>query len=319
MITAIGTDLNRAKLELDAGNLVAIPTETVYGLAANALNPNAVLKIYETKGRPTFNPLIVHVHDVNQFHHFVNNVPEAVQLLAASFSPGPITFVLPKKSIIPDIVTGGGETVALRIPNHPLTLELLKLLNYPLAAPSANPFGYISPVNAVHVYEQLNEKIPYILDGGNCEVGIESTVISIKDDKPVILRLGGTTPEAIQKVCPEVEMMLNTSSNPQSPGQLKMHYAPLTDFMIGEIDKIIEQHPDKKIGVLSFCETYKSENVLKNEVLSPNADLREAAGNLFTSMRKLDAIGAELIVAELFPEEGLGLAINDRLRRAAAK
>ncbi len=318
MHTQTGTDIIYAATLLKSGELVAIPTETVYGLAANALNADAVLKIYETKGRPTFNPLIVHVHDASQFEKYASEVPDLVKELAVKFSPGPLTFVLPKKDIIPDIVTGGGSTVALRVPGHPLTLKLLSQLDFPLAAPSANPFGYISPVLAEHVAEHLNGKIPYILDGGHSMIGVESTVIAVEGNKIIVLRVGGVPVEDLRDTGAEVELRINQSSNPQSPGQLKSHYAPIIPLVIGDINILSSSFSDKKIAALVFIDKNFATNIIAEEVLSHKGDLKEAARNLFGALRRLDKSGADMIIAEHFPNYGFGVAINDRLERAAA-
>lgn len=319
MQTQTGTDIHHAIELLKAGELVAIPTETVYGLAANALNPEAVLKIYETKGRPTFNPLIVHVHDFGQFEKYATEVHPMIKILAEKFSPGPLTYVLPKKSIVPDIVTGGGETVALRVPGHPLTLKLLAQLDFPLAAPSANPFGYISPVLAEHVAEQLNGKIPYILDGGHSMIGLESTVVTVENNKLVVLRVGGVPLEELYETVGELELRINMSSNPKSPGQLRSHYAPRIPLMMGDLSQMIQSQRGKKIALLVFSERNHASNVVAQEVLSPSRDIKEAARNLFAALRRLDKTTADVILAERFPEFGFGLAINDRLERAAAR
>lgn len=319
MKTETGTDIAFAAELLRRGELVAIPTETVYGLAANALNPDAVLKVFETKNRPTFNPLIVHVHSAKDFSKYASEVPELVKQLAEKFSPGPLTFVLPKKSIIPDIVTGGGETVALRVPGHPITLKLLSQLDFPLAAPSANPFGYISPVNAFHVKDQLDGTIPYILDGGNSVVGVESTVVTVENGKLIVLRLGGVAVEDLKDVVGEVELRINSSSNPKSPGQLKSHYAPKIPLRFGKMEELLSTYSKEKKAIISFSQKYSGENIVAEEILSPSGDLLEAARNLFSALRKLDQTAAEIILAERFPEHGLGLAINDRLERAAAE
>ncbi len=319
MQTQTGTDIHHAVDLLKAGELVAIPTETVYGLAANALNPDAVLKIYETKGRPAFNPLIVHVHDFGEFEKYASEVHPLIKTLAEKFSPGPLTYVLPKKSIVPDIVTGGGETVALRVPGHPLTLKLLSQLDFPLAAPSANPFGYISPVLAEHVAEQLDGKIPYILDGGHSMIGLESTVVTVENNKLVVLRIGGVPLEDLHEVAGELELRINLSSNPKSPGQLKSHYAPRIPLVFGDVSQLIQSHSGKKIALLVFSERNHSTNVVAQEVLSPARDIKEAARNLFAALRRLDKTNADVILAERFPEFGFGLAINDRLERAAVR
>ncbi|HTL80274.1 MAG TPA: L-threonylcarbamoyladenylate synthase [Bacteroidia bacterium] len=318
MQTITGTDISFAAELLRKGELVAIPTETVYGLAANALNTEAVLKIYETKGRPLFNPLIVHVHDVKQFEKYAKEIPELVYKLAEKFSPGPLTFVLRKKDIVPDIVTGGGETVALRVPGHPLTLGLLKQLEFPLAAPSANPFGYISPVNAWHVKEQLDGKIPYILDGGNCMVGVESTVIAVHGNEIELLRVGGVSIEDLYLVAADADIHRAGDTTIKSPGQLKSHYAPKTTLYHGEMKNLMLRFRELKKAVLSFDQKYPGDHIVAEEVLSANGDLKEAARNLFTAMRKLDESGADVILAEKFPDHGLGVAINDRLERASA-
>lgn len=317
--TEVGTDIHHAIDLLKKGELVAIPTETVYGLAANALNPDAVLKIYETKGRPAFNPLIVHVHDAGEFSKYASYVHPLVIQLAEKFSPGPLTYVLPKKSIVPDIVTGGGDTVALRVPGHPLTLKLLSELDFPLAAPSANPFGYISPVLAEHVAEQLNGKIPYILDGGHSMIGVESTVITVENNKVVVLRIGGVPLEDLHEAAGEIELRINLSSNPKSPGQLKSHYAPRIPLQLGDVDAMMESARDNKLALLVFSDRREGKNIVAQEVLSPERDIKDAARNLFSALRRLDKSGADLILAERFPEFGFGLAINDRLERAASR
>ncbi|MFN8712881.1 MAG: L-threonylcarbamoyladenylate synthase [Bacteroidota bacterium] len=314
--TKTGTSLQEAAGWLIAGECIGIPTETVYGLAANALDAAAAVKIFEIKNRPAFNPLIVHVHDAGEFEKYAAEVPELIKQLAAKFSPGPLTYILPKANCIPDIITAGGDTVALRVPAHPLTRELLKILPFPLAAPSANPFGYISPVTAQHVADQLGGKIPFILDGGSCSVGVESTVVTVRDGKLVVLRLGGLSTEALESVVGRVTYELNESSNPQSPGQLKSHYAPRIPLRLGIPD--IEPE-NMKAAILSFRTVPQWRSVAASEVLSVNGDLNEAARNLFAAMRRLDDADADIIFAEVLPNEGLGKAINDRLKRASVE
>ncbi len=318
MNTITGTDVSMAAQFLREGQLVAIPTETVYGLAANALNPDAVLSVFEAKGRPAFNPLIVHVRNAQEFSRYAKEVPELVMKLAEKFSPGPLTFVLPKKDIIPDIVTGGGDTVALRVPGHPLTLQLLKQLDFPLAAPSANPFGYISPVTALHVKEQLEGKVAYILDGGPSMIGIESTVVTVESGKLVVLRLGGVAVEDLEEIAGKVELRINQSSDPKSPGQLKSHYAPRIPLELGVMGELLERHRGRKKAVLTLQKNWDAADIAAQEKLSATGDLREAARNLFAALRRLDKSGADVILAERVPYTGLGAAINDRLERAAA-
>jgi L-threonylcarbamoyladenylate synthase len=315
-MTETGSDILFAAALLRRGELVAIPTETVYGLAGNALDAHAVLKIYTTKGRPQFNPLIVHLADKKSMATYAE-VPELAYRLAEHFSPGPLTYVLPKKPNVPDITTSGGETVALRIPAHPLAHELLSLLDFPLAAPSANPSGYISPVTAAHVADGLGGKIPYILDGGPCNIGVESTVITFEDEKIIVLRPGGVTAEALREFGP-VEVRPQSTPSAGSPGLLRSHYAPKTRLVVGDLQELLQEHAKKKLAVLSLGELVRAENIIASEVLSPLSDLSEAARNLFAALHRLDAAHADLIIAERMPEYGLGLAINDRLERASA-
>ncbi len=311
--TQSGGDINRAAEALRSGGLVALPTETVYGLAANALNPEAVLKIFELKKRPAFDPLIVHVPSLDAARSFVKAFPEGAERLAERFWPGPLTLVLPKRQLIPDLVTSGLDTLAIRIPNHPLSLSLLRELDFPLAAPSANPFGYLSPTEAAHVASRFPEGIDYILDGGPCEVGLESTIVSFATGEACILRPGGLEAEAIRDCVGEVKIAEQSSSKPDAPGMLSSHYAPRTPMLLGDLDELIKEHPHRKVAALHFCR--KGE--IPGEVLSARGDLREAAKNLFAALRRLDESDAELIIAEYAPNEGLGLAINDRLKRAA--
>jgi L-threonylcarbamoyladenylate synthase len=317
-MSKIGIDIEKAKQILQQGGLVAIPTETVYGLATNALDETAILKIFEAKNRPHFDPLIIHTNSIEKVKRYVNNFPAWAEQIANAFWPGALTLLLPKKDVVPDLVTSGLPQVAVRIPNHPLTLQLLSNLDFPLAAPSANPFGYVSPTTTAHVAAQLQNKVDYILDGGTCEVGIESTIVGFEENKVTIYRLGGIAIEDIEKVVGKIEIKINQSSNPQAPGMLKSHYAPLKPLFIDDIDTFIKKNPTKRIGVISFNTTYPIEK--KNlKILSPSSDLKEAAHNLFAAIRDLDASDVEIIVAEKFPETFLGKAINDRLERASVK
>lgn len=317
----IGTDIAKASELLREGKLVGIPTETVYGLAGNALNPEAVTAIFETKKRPSFDPLIVHVGSLEQVHSIVRFFPDELMTLAEKFWPGPLTVLLPKKDQIPDLVTSGLDTVAVRIPGHALTRELLLNLDFPLAAPSANPFGYISPTRALHVQEQLGEKIPYILDGGDCSVGLESTIVGVEQGQVIVYRLGGIPVSAIEQVVGPVLILPQSSSNPKSPGMLKSHYAPRTPVMLGDLDTLVAEFIQRggDFGVLSFRKLFPDVSESRQVVLSPSGDLGEAARNLFSGMRMLDKADVSVILAEELPEKDLGRAINDRLRRAAAK
>ncbi|HEY9006006.1 L-threonylcarbamoyladenylate synthase [Ohtaekwangia sp.] len=311
----IGTDIQYAKTLLEQGEVVAIPTETVYGLAGNALNVSSVTKIFEVKNRPHFDPLIVHVSDIETAQTYVTNIPEPARRLAEQFWPGPLTLLLPRKRIIPDLVTSGMNTVGIRCPNHPLTRQLLHELPFPLAAPSANPFGYVSPTTPQHVNEQLGNKIAYILDGGPCSVGIESTIVGFDDDVTVIYRMGGLSLEQIEAVAGTVLVQAHSSSNPKAPGQLKSHYAPAKKVIIGAIEDLLQQYPAHTSGLLTFQADFNSPFQF---ILSPSGNLEEAAQNLFTALRAFDKMPIDYILVELLPEAGLGRAINDRLRRAAA-
>jgi L-threonylcarbamoyladenylate synthase len=317
-LLTVGTNIQLAIKHLTNGELVAIPTETVYGLAANAFNPTAVTAIYKAKNRPQFNPLIIHTHSIAQLEKWGLVIPEKMKQLAALFSPGPLTYVISKSDVIPDIVTAGTDAVAVRIPNHPLTLELLRNIDFPLAAPSANPSGYVSPTNAEHVNQQLGKKVSYIIDGGECSVGVESTIISFLTETPSILRYGGLAVEEIEKVIGKVNLPIaGFVDNPVAPGQLARHYATHHKLIVGNPRAYLGEYNPTKIGVISFNESY-SEIPLNNQIiLSPEKNLDEAAQHLFAAMRTIDTFDIDVIIAEVFPEEGLGRAINDRLKRAA--
>ncbi|MBL7851331.1 MAG: threonylcarbamoyl-AMP synthase [Cyclobacteriaceae bacterium] len=313
----VGTSTDTAAKLLKEGKLVAIPTETVYGLAGNALDTDTVVSIFEAKGRPRFDPLIVHVASWEKAQNYLRDAPPQAEALARNIWPGPLTLLLPKKDIIPDIVTSGLDRVGLRCPDHPLTRDLLSRLDFPLAAPSANAFGYVSPTTADHVRHQLGRKIPYILDGGPCRVGIESTIVGWEDGQPVVYRLGGIGVEQIESLVGPAVVRTHSSSQPQAPGQLQKHYAPAKLFYLGDIDQLIQQHQLRNPGILSFRTPYPA---YRNQlVLSPSGDLHEAARNLFGMLRSLDQSDVDAVVAEEVPEKGLGRAINDRLRRAAAQ
>ncbi len=314
----IGTEVQRAAELLRCGELVAIPTETVYGLAGNAFDEKAVARIFVVKNRPTFDPLIVHTSDWERLMALVSFVPESAQRLAQAFMPGPLTLLLPKKNCIPDLVTAGSPLVALRIPQHPLTLALLQQLEFPLAAPSANPFGYISPTTAQHVAAQLGDKIAYILDGGPCKVGLESTIVGFKNGQTIVYRKGGITVEALEHLVGEIVVQPHSTSNPLAPGMLRSHYAPKAKVVIGDIGELFEQYQNARVGVIRFQTPFVAVDPTQQVILSPIGDFAEAARNFFAGMRYLDSLDLDVILAELLPEQDLGSAINDRLRRAAA-
>jgi len=293
---------------LNAGEPVALPTETVYGLAADALSPEACAKIFEAKTRPLYDPLIVHLPSLDWLPRLTSPTPTALAL-AEKFWPGPLTMVLPRQDIVPDIVTAGQETVAVRMSAHPLFAEVAQHFGKPLAAPSANRFGRISPTNAAHVLSELDARIPFILDGGPCAHGIESTIVHVSKDGLRILREGPITRDDLRAFAPLLESDISISA----PGGLKSHYAPRTPL-------VLEKLPtprSEKTALLAF--NSPREGFAETEILSPKSDLREAAANLYGAMRRLDEAGLDLIVAEEIPEAGIGAAIMERLRKAAAR
>lgn len=315
----IGKNIADALSLLLRNELVAIPTETVYGLAGNAFNDEAVAKIFAAKNRPSFDPLIVHTSSWSKLEEIVQNIPSQAHSLADAFMPGPLTLLLPKQDIIPDIVTAGSPIVAVRIPQHPLTLKLLERLPFPLAAPSANPFGYISPTNPQHVAQQLGDKIGYILDGGPCTVGVESTIVGFEAGQCTVFRKGGIAVEAIEALIGPVVVRAQSTSNPQAPGMLQSHYAPKVPLFLGDIESLLSQYSGQQIGIISFQKKFAGIPAQQQVVLSEQGDFTEAARGLFAGMRHLDNLPLDVILAELLPERDLGRAINDRLRRAASE
>ncbi len=310
-----GADVDKAAVLLQAGKLVGIPTETVYGLAANALNTKAVASIFTAKNRPTFDPLIIHVPSIKSALNYVKDIPPQLLILANAFMPGPLTLLLEKKAIISDLLTAGLPRVALRIPRHPLAQKLLQQIDFPLAAPSANPFGYISPTVADHVLAQLQKKVAYVLDGGPCKVGLESTIVGIDQGKVVVYRKGGLSIEKIEALIGDVQVKEHSSSNPAAPGMLKSHYAPSRPLRLLTSEDFKACVVKEKIAYLGF-QTPKP-GAKTSLLLSESGDLEVAAQNLFAYLRLLDQADIDGIIAELLPEKGLGRAINDRLKRAA--
>lgn len=316
----ITSDLNQVKTALINGDIIALPTETVYGLAANIYLDSALEKVFKLKKRPSYNPLIVHISNASILEQIAKNIPAKARELANVFWPGPLTLVLEKQDQIPDRVTAGKPTVAVRVPNHPIALQLLKSLNFPLAAPSANPFGSLSPTSAEHVAHYFKEEINFILDGGPCSCGLESTIIGFENDEPVLYRYGAISIEEIKKVIGQIKVKNQNSKNPSAPGMLSRHYAPKTQIQINEdISLALAQNPDKKIGVLSFRKNKKIKTEIHQEVLSISGDLNEASKNLYAALHRLDQINLDLIITAFFPEKGLGKTINDRLKRAIKK
>ena len=303
-----------------AGGLVAFPTETGYGLGANALSAQAVARIFEAKGRPRFDPIIVHVASPEEAEPLWTEVPPLARLLMARFWPGPLTLVLPKSDLIPEIVTAGLPTVAVRMPDHPMALALIREAGCPIAAPSANRFGRPSPTHHDHVLDSLGGRIEAVLACGPTPVGIESTVVSLVKAQPRVLRPGGTPLEALREVVGEllVDPSKPNQGATSAPGTLPRHYVPQTPLFLLEPGPPEGREPlsRRRCGILAFRGEWHG--FRRVEVLSRSGDLREAAANLFAALHELDRAGLSAIVAEPIPEEGLGMAIMDRLRRAAA-
>ena len=316
MKTEISTDRNAAVELLRQGEIVALPTETVYGLAADALNPIVVAKIFEAKGRPRFDPLIVHLPNREWLEKLADIPAQDRQLvvrLAEKFWPGPLTMVLPKKEIVPGIVTAGLETVAVRISAHPVFAEIVQGFGKPLAAPSANRFGRISPTTAKHVLDELNGHIRLIIDAGPATHGIESTIVAVHSGKINILRRGPIISKQLREfgqvgIATDREKIF-------APGQLPSHYAPRTPLRI--VDDLKSFESNQRCALLAWNPVQKDERFIASRNLSEKQDLREAATNLFRYLRELDALDVDLIVAERVPSQGLGAAILDRLQRAA--
>ena len=313
----ITSDLNQVKTALINGDIIALPTETVYGLAANIYLDSALEKVFKLKKRPSYNPLIVHISNSGILEQIAKNIPAKARELANVFWPGPLTLVLEKQDQIPNRITAGKPTVAVRVPNHPIALQLLKSLNFPLAAPSANPFGSLSPTSAKHVALYFKEEINFILDGGPCFCGLESTIIGFENDKPILYRHGAISIDEIEKIIGPIKIKNQNSKNPSAPGMLTRHYAPKTQIQINDdISLALAQNSDKKIGVLSFRKNKKIKTEIHQEVLSISGDLNEASKNLYAALHRLDQMNLDLIISSFFPEKGLGKTINDRLKRA---
>ncbi|UGS19951.1 L-threonylcarbamoyladenylate synthase [Flavobacterium cyclinae] len=316
----ISKDIDRAVEELNRNNIIGFPTETVYGLAGNAYETEAINKIFEVKKRPTFNPLIVHIKSISDLEKVACDIPPIAYELANAFWPGPLTLILKKQPHIPDLVTANQDTVAVRVPNHPVALELLHKLEFPLVAPSANPFKRISPTQAVHVEDYFGNQIGLVLDGGTCNSGIESTIVGFNNNKVEVYRLGALAMEEIEKYSENVVVLNKKRKQPIAPGMLLKHYAPKTDFILTRnIQNELEWFSDKKIGLLLFNKTEASLEEKYQFVLSPESDLKIAASKLYDALHQLDKMNLDIIIAERFPEFGLGLSINDRLERAAKK
>lgn len=310
---------------LKQGEVVAFPTETVYGLGADATNERAVNKIFEAKGRPSDNPLIVHVATKEQLFDLVINVKPYVERLIDTFSPGPITFVLNSRGKVAENVTAGLKTVAVRIPNHPVALSILSACNLPIAAPSANLSGRPSPTSAKHVFDDLNGKIAAIIDGGSSEVGLESTVVDCTGERPVILRTGKITEEDIEKVIhvQEVEVQDGQTEKPKSPGLKYKHYAPEIPLYLiesnKEIQQVIDEEKDKGNRVGALVNDLTAKKIKADRIVSIGVDEEEIAANLYEALRSFKKIDVDVIICETFSTDNVGKAVMDRIRRAASK
>jgi L-threonylcarbamoyladenylate synthase len=316
----VTTDVDRAADVLRRGGLVALPTETVYGLGANALDATAVARIFAAKRRPAFDPLIVHVAALEEWMRVARAMPPPALALARQFWPGPLTLVLPKQDAIPDLVTAGLPTVGVRVPRHPLMRAVLERAGCPIAAPSANRFGRLSPTSAEHVVAQLGDDIDLVLDGGPCAVGVESTIVRPDADGVTVLRLGGLSVEDIASAAGAVRIATHESPTaPEAPGMLPQHYAPATPITLVDARDVPRPTAGVRWGVLARTRADAPvDGFAAAEYLTEDGDLVTAAARLFAALHRLDACGLERIVAVAFPDEGLGRAINDRLRRAGA-
>lgn len=317
---------------LVGGGLVAFPTETVYGLGADALNAQAVQKIYLAKGRPSDNPLIVHIAEFAQLHKLAREIPPEAESLARHFWPGPLTLILKKQAAVPDVVTGGLDSVAIRIPAHPVALALLRATGRPVAAPSANLAGRPSPSTAQHVIDDLAGRIDAVLDGGHCVVGVESTIVDIREGYPLLLRPGGVTPleisNALGKKCLQADWQEEEGTAPPSPGLKYLHYAPQAPLylVLGSSEKLAikiaylrdtYQRQGKHVALLLSKELAAELDADTVEVLGSRGNASEQAANLYGALRRLDQSAAEVIIAEGYHEIGLGLAVMNRLKKAA--
>lgn len=319
-MTATATDIEKAAGVLRAGGLVALPTETVYGLGANAEDPAAVSRIFQVKGRPPSHPLIVHIAGADHLDDWVQDVPATARLLADRFWPGPLTLVLRRGDRVPLEATGGLETVAVRVPDHPVALALLSAFGGGVTAPSANRFGSVSPTTADHVRAELGDGVDFVLDGGPCQIGVESTIVDVTGEMPAILRPGGVTREDLEAVlgCP---LAVPSTSRVRVPGQHPSHYAPQARVALVEPDKVVAEAElarklGHQVGVLLPASVADSA-VNAHAVVAVPASMSAYAHGLYGFLRQLDERGCDLIVAALPVEEGLGLAIANRLRRAA--
>ncbi len=341
LLSTVTEDIERAARGIREGKLVAFPTETVYGLGGQATNTAALARIFESKRRPTFDPLIVHIANHEDLPEVADlsllqaERRDLVRRLTEQFWPGPLTLILPKQPCIPDLATSGLATVAVRLPAHPVARELIRRAGVPVAAPSANPFGYLSPTKAEHVLKQLGDRVDFIIDGGRCEVGVESTVLDVSGSEVTILRPGGLARELIEACVGPVGHIDRSAQHPTAPGQLPSHYAPRAALSLYPLGGIPLDIPGKDTpgnapqrAYLFFDETSRTQWLTgyrrmfpgrsdpESRVLSRSGSLLEAAASLFDTLHELDALGVDQILAERVPDRDLGPAINDRLYKA---
>jgi L-threonylcarbamoyladenylate synthase len=316
VVPATTESLDRAAALLRGGGVVAFPTETVYGLGANAFDARAVARVFEIKARPAFDPLIVHVSDDAMIERVAEDIPATARTLIRAFWPGPLTIVLNKRADIPDLVTAGLPTVAVRMPAHPIARALIERAATPLAAPSANPFGYLSPTQAAHVERMLDDRVDCIIDGGPTEHGVESTIVML-EPRPALLRPGAIPIEAIEASIGPLARELSDEARPLAPGRLSQHYAPHTPIRI--VNHAARVPESERNGAVLLAFRTPVAGYLDARVLSAAGNLREAAAHLFEYLHELDALGAVRIDAERLPMKGVGVAIMDRLQRAGSR
>ncbi|CAG5087471.1 L-threonylcarbamoyladenylate synthase [Parvicella tangerina] len=314
-MTAVEEAIDRLSNE----EVVVIPTETVYGLAASAISEKAIAKIFEIKNRPQTNPLIVHISSIDDLERVAKNIPKSAYDLAHVFWPGPLTLILEKQPHISDLITSGKNTVAVRIPQHPIALNIISLFNYPIVAPSANKSNHISPTSAAHVLESLGDRTPFIVDGGTSTRGLESTIVGFASESAVIYRHGAISKEEIEAVLNEEVRFIDSDDQSISPGRSKKHYSPRTPLILTEdIFQSLKDYSSEKVGLLLFKKNEQLEKQYPTKVLSNLGNLTEASTNLYKFLYDLERQKLDLIIAEVCPDNGLGRSINDRLIRAAS-
>jgi L-threonylcarbamoyladenylate synthase len=315
---ADNTQLAKSILEMDG--VIGFPTETVYGLAGNAFSEKAIFSIFDLKKRPLNNPLIVHIGSIHQLEGIVREIPPKAIKLINQFWPGPLTLLLKKSAKISDLVTAGQDTVAVRIPNHTLALDLLNSIDFPLVAPSANPYQSISPTAPEHVESYFGNEIPLILDGGPCNKGLESTIVGFEGDQVIVYRLGALTLEDLESCVGTIEEKTNNHQQVKSPGMAKKHYSPKTPLLFSSFIRIdVQKYVSKKIAVVCFDDLYDLESNEWLKSYSFHGDLQNASANLYGLLHDLDSQNYDLIIIEKFPDLGLGKTLNDRLERASFK